>query len=623
MGCKICNNYEKDENLNFQRLKLSSDDLIKLLVDKRNHLLSIKNAKSNEISYNEPELENLKDEFFRDVNNEKNLINYLDELKLNKYSKDYQKILTLYFDVLSCDNKKKYSNIKGTNIIPNLKKFELMVDYLFIGKSIDSIKIDINYHDLSYRKILFENKIISIYPNVDKILSSKEEKNIIDKNFSKEIKLILKDRINSKITLDNEEIFFQFLIDLYASKFFYNKENNKNERYRENFLIMYNLIKFKIREIEKGDTRKMTKEKKILFFIIMFSPIIALDCQLLSNHFTFKILEPIKLIVKENSITFNNIYNKTIFQCNQAKIINKNILYDYLKIYENNSFPITNFKHRIFESIYPENFQDYNFYTYDNIYWEFNKKLLKYILQSNTIKSLYKYIFPEIFKTKYIFDDDWIINELFDSFIFVPFKLNNAYGITSKPLLKIFLNGLGTKYMDHLCRLNGCSSFQILGIHEVGSHWTASFCSLSLRDNDLLNSLNYKNFPVSDFQNEYIREKLGDLDGGEIIEILLFSRVMHTTDIKEILFILCKNSYDDDFKDFKKNFKNLKNIEITELYSKLIKDKDLKSFLDYLKIDINTLKYKSQNSHLLKYKRDGKMLNTSKCNHNSINRICY
>ena len=269
MGCKICNNYEKDENLNFQRLKLSSDDLIKLLVDKRNHLLSIKNAKSNEISYNEPELENLKDEFFRDVNNEKNLINYLDELKLNKYSKDYQKILTLYFDVLSCDNKKKYSNIKGTNIIPNLKKFELMVDYLFIGKSIDSIKIDINYHDLSYRKILFENKIISIYPNVDKILSSKEEKNIIDKNFSKEIKLILKDRINSKITLDNEEIFFQFLIDLYASKFFYNKENNKNERYRENFLIMYNLIKFKIREIEKGDTRKMTKEKKILFFLLL------------------------------------------------------------------------------------------------------------------------------------------------------------------------------------------------------------------------------------------------------------------------------------------------------------------------------------------------------------------
>ena len=98
---------------------------------------------------------------------------------------------------------------------------------------------------------------------------------------------------------------------------------------------------------------------------------------------------------------------------------------------------------------------------------------------------------------------------------------------------------------------------------------------------------------------------LANSDGGEIIEKILFSRVMEYTTIKEMLFILCKNSYNSDYIKFRTNFQNINNIDIENIYKEVIKDEDLKKYLELLGIDIQYLKAIEDYEHNLKYKRNG------------------
>ena len=83
-----------------------------------------------------------------------------------------------------------------------------------------------------------------------------------------------------------------------------------------------------------------------------------------------------------------------------------------------------------------------------------------------------------------------------------------------------------------------------------------------LNDNSFFKSICYKNYEVKGFEKEIQLFNLQKSDGGEIIEKILFSRVMKYTTIKEILFILCKFSYDNDYLSFKNKFKEINKKDI-------------------------------------------------------------
>ena len=125
--------------------------------------------------------------------------------------------------------------------------------------------------------------------------------------------------------------------------------------------------------------------------------------------------------------------------------------------------------------------------------------------------------------------------------------------------------------------------------------------------NLLYDSVYYKNYKITEY-NEKIKEfDLEQSDGGEIIEKILFSRVMEYTTIREMLFILCKKSYDDDYLAFKQKFKEVKNICVEKLYKEVIQDIDLYNYLNFLGIDLKYLKAIEKAEVNLKYKRNGEI----------------
>jgi len=353
--------------------------------------------------------------------------------------------------------------------------------------------------------------------------------------------------------------------------------------------------------------------------MIFFSPIIAVKCMLLTHHYNDEKTKGASTLFnyeEKNGTLYvkNKKDNRIVLQIDEGNIINKNIFENEMNFSQYiDKIPEIQ-ENIIIKSVKPEFFQNYNFYTRNSIIWNFNKNLLKNIFKSKTMRTLFLKIFPEVFNnSSYIFDENETFDQLFKSIVFVPYGLEDSYGMTAKDFLIIFINGLPPENIDKISILNSSSSLQILGFHEVGAHWTSAYCSYSFQDNDLFNSVCYLNYPIEDLEKEFISYNLKKLDGGNIIEKILFGKIMHETDIKEMLFILCKHSYNCNFIEFNKNFKNASIRELDDVYNEVIKDNDLKNYLNFLKIDLDYLKNISDPILGLKMKRNGDIIKSSLC----------
>ena len=601
--------------------KLRENDLIEKLIKNRNEVIK-KNKKtkveqkiqnpgdletSKLIINIENELETLKTNFLKDTNNEENLILYLDSL-YSKNKTEYDLNLLLYFNVISCEKKKKFvGNIKGFK--SSLDKFEILIDGLYNGNEIHEIKENINYNDLGERNILFEKNIISINEdniNLNKLFINDKQK------YEEELKRILSKRINSRVTLKNKEVYFQSLINYYSDKFL-----NKKDTSLFHFKYMYLIIKQYLNDIRKKN--EFSLKENDVFFMIFFSPIIAVKCMLLTHHYNDEKTKGASTLFnyeEKNGTLYvkNKKDNRIVLQIDEGNIINKNIFENEMNFSQYiDKIPEIQ-ENIIIKSVKPEFFQNYNFYTRNPIIWNFNKNLLKNIFKSKTMRTLFLKIFPEVFNnSSYIFDENETFDQLFKSIVFVPYGLEDSYGMTAKDFLIIFINGLPPENIDKISILNSSSSLQILGFHEAGAHWTSAYCSYSFQDNDLFNSVCYLNYPIEDLEKEFISYNLKKLDGGNIIEKILFGKIMHETDIKEMLFILCKHSYNCNFIEFNKNFKNASIRELDDVYNEVIKDNDLKNYLNFLKIDLDYLKNISDPILGLKMKRNGDIIKSSLC----------
>ena len=552
-----------------------------------------------------PEKDSLKykTEFLNDTNNENNLMKYLKELKKNNIIFEYEKILLLYFNVLSCKNKTNLTQIN--NFISYIDKFEILIDDLYKLKDSKDIINDIKCGELIDRYILFEKGILL---NVNKDRNNLYMLFNQNRNeFDKALKSLLTEKIYSKVTLNNKEVYFQSLINYYITKFINNNADRTNLNY------IYKSIKNCISEIKYKE--KFTEEDNRVFFMIFFAPIISSEFDLLikPDHFPlFYHYEELNgiLYVKEK----NN--NNIIFKINEGNKIDVENLNKQLA-----NASITNVISKekeekiIINSIKLQYFQFYNFYTKNKSIWDFNIKLMKYIFQSSTMKSLFFYAYPEVYQnSQYIFNNSKILEELINSIIFVPYKINDSYASTLKDFLIIFINGLPPRDNKKIQILNSSSSFQILGVHEGAAHWTSAYCSFALKNNAFFNSVCYEHFPLEQFRKEFEKNNLTDTDGGEIFERLLFSRTMTVTDIREMLFILCRSSYNGTYISFNKNFQNISKIDLETVYNEVIKDNYLKEYLAQLEIDLDYLKSIKNRHFEMKMKRNGKFIRNSLCN---------
>ena len=604
MGCIICNRefvHEKiivldNTNQDSQYLK----DVIKLISPKER-------------------IKELKEIFYSDVNNESALVKYLSALKDNNNNKEFEMELVKYLDVLSVDNRIKFTGRKG--FIPSIEIFEKVIDYLY-DFEITSI-LNMEYYRRKY-DICGRRKYITSKSFSDAELKSYFSTKSIE-NELKGIEIIEKGRNFKRISFSNTELYFNVLVQEY----FETIQTSKKDKIDNVSLVLstfYDLIIEYIKLIKQN--KKFSEEDIKIMQILFYAPIAAK-----SNFNSARLLSNInnKDSKKYNDFTSENIIvsnNKLIFKYikkTQSFMKNKTLEFENPSIYNIDSIlneqkigllkieGLT--KIRLMNYIKIQYFQKNNFYTYDQKYWDFNKNLLKYILQSKTIKSLFQILYPNY---EFIFDDEKNINNLIDSIIFVPYDLYESYGITFRKELLIFIGGLFENFSKQIHYLSKSSSFIVLGIHEGCVHWSSSFYSI-LKNNISLSDDFSDNEKVN-AELEAIEKsgkkfnggtKESNFDGGNKVEIILFGREMKDFSVNEILFLLCKKSYDDDFRIFRQNFQKALETDLKTLFDEAKKDKELADLLQYFNIDETSEGVEGNTRY--EFKRNGDLLIRSKC----------
>ena len=569
----------------------------------------------------EEDIKKLKELFYSDLNNESALVNYLSALKDNNNKKEFEMELVRYLDVLSVENRIKFTRIKG--YISSIKIFEKVIKYLYEFE-ITSI-LNMEYYRRKYDicgRIKYITSEEFSDTNIKSYFSTKYES---IENELKGIQIIEKGRNFQRISFSNPELYFNVLVQEYFEAI----QTTKKDKTKNASLVLgtfYGLIKKYIELIKQNQT--FSEEDIQIMQILFYAPIAAKE-----NYNTTRLLSNInnKDSQKYNDFTSEDIIvsnNKLIFKYPkepESSYKNKTLEFENPSIYNIDSIlnehkiGLLNIKGltkiRLMNFIKIQYFQKNNFYTHDQKYWDFNKNLLKYILQSKTIKSLFQILYPDY---EFIFDDEKNINNLIDSIIFVPYDLYDSYGITFKKELLIFIGGLFENFSKEIHYLSKSSSFIVLGIHEVCVHWSSSFYSIlknniSLSDDFSDNEkvkVELKQIETSGKKFNGVKKK-SYYDGGTKVEIILFGREMREFSVNEILFLLCKKSYNDDFRKFRQNFQKASETDLKTLFAEAKKDKELADLLQYFNINETSEGIEGNISY--EFKRNGDLLIRSKC----------
>ena len=436
------------ENLNLENQQEIIDNLFKYK-NKLKKLKPLKILNSNPYFLLEDEsIRKLEQDYYKDINNENQLVLLLEayEKKIGNNEDKieiFQLFLLKYFDVLSNVQKKRFTNL---DIQSNIQRFYNFLNFLY-KKEYELIKKNepyfIGLHDLSGRDLFIKSnkfKIKSLkekFLNLDKMGISEEEK-AVKKNILLEV--ILKDKKKAKISFYNKELFFAALI-----KYYYNIIIEEGNKKMKEIGFVATIIKTMIDiSIEKIKKVKIEDENEIKTLIMIFSlPLICNDLTSLiklNSNYDFEKKEKIfshifeekedELIIKKD--------NKIIIKLKNKNIWNKDYIdkdFQFLNINDLKEIDFLGY-------VKLNYFQKYNFFNYDEKIKIFNYGLTKYILQSKTFKTLFSYIHSEIkfnIDTKdnnYIFDDDKVIQEYFNSIIYVPCKLE-SYSYTLKDFLLV------------------------------------------------------------------------------------------------------------------------------------------------------------------------------------------
>ena len=316
MGCNNCisNIVFKSEIKVKNAYELSEMDLIDLIVEKRKKILKINSIQNFSIDNKN---KNIETDFLENIYDENKLCKYLDFLKKNDLKK-YELNLLLYFDVLSSENKFKYTNLHFES---NIDKFERLIKDILKD---NFKKIDYYNNDLLELKTLFSNKIIKTFPEIQKLIEGKEKNEII----INKIREIITIKVNSRITLHNKEMFFKGLINIYVNSFS-TEQDEEYQAYKQNLLLINEVIINCIKKIRENDFSEYNEKLCVLLF---FAPIIGGDLLDFSklfidyynndkDNFTKN-----KLLydISDNKLIIKNLLQKKIFEFDKAEIINLN-----------------------------------------------------------------------------------------------------------------------------------------------------------------------------------------------------------------------------------------------------------------------------------------------------------
>ena len=510
--------------------KISEEKIIEVLIEKRRNLLYEKNKlELGGIIFFEKKLKKLQEIFYRDINNEENLVNYLDAIYNRGEKEKFEYELILYYDVLSAKNRARYSGSK--NFKDSLDIFSKIIDLLYDLK-FSEIK-ELNAYKKKYDICGREELLLSENFSFKKGISLNKEDNNFSIFIRNYLNIILKMRKTQKISLKNPELYFNCLLQLYFGII---EKGDQNQIKYIGIIIkkLHYPIKEYINRIKNKEILSQSEIKTIN--AILFAPVIADNNNGKASGIKYSFegdntyknnnenYDGINFYVKDNYLFIDYFYRNLT----DGKIIkNTNKLYDpdkynldYLKSELYNMElrqKLTSMDFLKYAKI--QYFQENNLYTHNKIYWEFNKKIIKNILQSNTIRTMFQDLYPN---KSFIFEKEENINQLLNSFVFVPYPFYKSYGITFKKGLIIFIDGSIDPFSEQIIYLSKSSSLIVLVIHEGCSHWASAFFSFLYQDISLFNSITFTEDMLIDMgiinKNEnnlnINTEKLLNQDGG-------------------------------------------------------------------------------------------------------------
>ena len=609
----------------YETESMNREKLIEILVEKKKRSVLVKvPSTSDSLVLVEKKSKELQEEFYRDINDESKLIKYLESLQSKENKEKFEYELLLYFDSLSPINKTKFTGINGFDSCIDIFKKIIKDLGLFRANEIKKSKYFKDLSALSGRDKLLNSKDFSFKT---KYSIQNEEKNYLNTaNFINSF--INNKRRQQKISLKNPELYFCSLLQSYFSSI----EIASQYRLKEIGRIassLYNPINSFLDRINQKEKFSDNEEKMIK--ILLFAPILGdnkSDIYRLKISFDKDYIDNNEICLK-NSINDKLILKHIYHPLGEERKIENSFIIEKPNIYNISllkkdllgelSFLEKISKRDLIPYVKLEHFQENNFYMHDNIYRQFNSTLFKYILQSNTLRTLLSNFYPNKI---YIFDKEEIINELFNSIIFVPFPIYEGYCATNKKDLSIFINGLISSFFSPIVYLSKSCSFIILGLHEGCSHWASAYYSFLYQDNSLYRSIKFSKELLIDIgfvdkDDKDLEKKIIDLvklDGGEILEIILFGRKLQYFTLNEALFLLCRKSYDVDYKTFNKNYREVNSKDFFVLFQEVIKDANLINLMKSFNIDWNFFQELFRENKLnFSFKRNGEIISNSRC----------
>ena len=270
--------------------------------------------------------------------------------------------------------------------------------------------------------------------------------------------------------------------------------------------------------------------------------------------------EILEYIKKEQIISKNNIINFTKY--NSDKLSSK-VIKKLKKIKENK-------KNYVLIPYLKLQYSNKNNYIHYNL--EFIKQFNKKVSKSITISSLLNYLYPG-YKEINLFEGEFM-DILFENAInncyFYPFfyKKVGAYTLNRNNQLIFFIpnrSKIGEDLLDlpqnyYQYLISNLGTFIYIEYQELFDHYLRALLSK-------ITEMDYKS-PRSSISNRN--------ESGECIELLLFGNRIKFFNIKQMIYILDINNYNQNFNKFRENFMNIKNY---------FPSKECKELL--LEIDIN------------------------------------
>ena len=391
MGCKAYKNEFLTENM-------------EIIIEKEKNPNCLSDELKVDLNDKVKTEEELKNIYYNNLNNEQALVEYLNSLKNNNHMKELENELLLYFDVLSPKNRSVFTGLDGfTSSIDIFKDIILYLSDLDF-QEIKKMKYYRKNYDICERKKFLISKNFSNFSNIDlKPFLLPEKNNSLDDEDTA-IQAIQKNRKLQKISLENTELFFNYLIQSYFE--FIKKA--AEHRLEAIGLITGQIIDLIFRYIKLiKDGEKFSENEIIIIQILFNAPILAID-----ENSSIK-----RLILNIENKEDNSIYksgdiyvsgNKLIFNYSYTKSKNKNIVkkkieFENPQIYNINLIKkeIVNAKeisllkkNKLLKYVKIKYFQNNNFYTFNEDYWKFIQTLFKHILKSKTIETLFQRLYP-------------------------------------------------------------------------------------------------------------------------------------------------------------------------------------------------------------------------------------